>query len=166
MATIGDQEEGNLLVPTRMPKHLQTGLWPTEAALFRSNLVQYDDIRAMLAEDVPFMRDTVMIATVKYISKNDMRAVTCTSSSISNTLAVWDYVSKHDDVITGAIFKEPAKVVPAERANSLRKRSRMPLSRTILPPSRRLDARTIQVLLCPRHPSRLWCGRQHCQMAL
>lgn len=116
MATIGDQEEGNLLVPTRMPKHCQNGVWPTEAALFRSNLVQYDDIRAMLAEDVPFMRDTVMIATVKYISKNDCSAVTCTSSSISNTLAVWDYVSKHDDVITGAIFKEPAKVVPARES--------------------------------------------------
>merc|ERR1719183_1868106 len=51
---------------------------------------------------------------MKYIGKKEMMAINCTSSSMGNTLAVWDYVNKHDDVITGAIFKEPAKV---ERAH-------------------------------------------------
>jgi hypothetical protein len=64
----------------------------------------------MLAEDYPFMRDTMLIATVKYISLKDRAAVTCVSSSLGNTLAVWDYINKRDDVITGAIFKEPPAI--------------------------------------------------------
>merc|ERR1719183_2341444 len=51
---------------------------------------------------------------MKYIGKKEMMAINCTSSSFGNTLAVWDYVNKHDDVITGAIFREPAKVERAQ----------------------------------------------------
>merc|ERR1719230_2453075 len=99
-----------LMVPTKMPKYAHTYSWPKESVFFKSQLQQYEDIRSMLAEDYPFMRDTMLIATMKYISKKDQAAITCTSSSLGNTLAVWDYVNKHDDVITGAIFKEPPVV--------------------------------------------------------
>jgi len=102
------------MVPTKMPKHTHTRTWPSESVFFRSHLFMYDDIRAMLSDDFPFMRDTVLISSMKYIGKKEMAAVNCTSSSVGNTLAVWDYVNKHDDVITGAIFREPAKVERAQ----------------------------------------------------
>jgi hypothetical protein len=108
MAAEGEADA--LVVPTKMPKHSHTYAWPSEAVFFRSHLFMYEDIKAMLAEDYPFMRDTILIATMKYISKKEMNAINCISSSFANTLSVWDYVNKHDDVITGAIFKAPPKV--------------------------------------------------------
>jgi len=110
----GGQEP--LMVPTKMPKHTHTLAWPSDSVFFRSHLFMYEDIRAMISDDYPFMRDTMLISTMKYIGKNDIAAVNCTSSSLGNTLAVWDYVTKHDDVITGAIFKEPAKVEKAQES--------------------------------------------------
>jgi hypothetical protein len=108
--------EEPFMVPSKMPKHTYTRTWPSESVFFKSHLFMYEDIRAMLADDYPFMRDTILISTNKYISAKDKMAVSCASPSLGNTLAVWDYVNKHDDVITGAIFKEPAKVKPAKES--------------------------------------------------
>jgi hypothetical protein len=76
----------------------------------------YEDIRIMLADDYPFMRDTMLISTLKYISKKEIAAINCTSPSLGNTLAVWSYVNRHDDVITGAIFKEPVQAKIAKNS--------------------------------------------------
>jgi hypothetical protein len=116
MANPMASSEEPFLVPTKMPKHAYTRTWPSESVFFKSHLFMYEDIRAMLADDYPFMRDTMLISTNKYISAKDKAAVNCASPSLGNTLAVWDYVNKHDDVITGAIFKEPAKVKQAQES--------------------------------------------------
>jgi hypothetical protein len=105
-----------LMAPSKMPKFAHTFAWPDESVFFKSHLTQYEDVRAMLAEDYPFMRDTILIATQKYIGGKDKAALSCTSSSLGNTLAVWDYINKHDDVITGAIFKAPKPVTKAKES--------------------------------------------------
>lgn len=111
-----DASSDALMVPTKMPKYMRTLTWPSESVFFRSQLFMYEDVRAMLSDDFSFMRDTMLISSLKYIGKNDVKAINCTSSTLGNTLAVWSYVSKHDDVITGAIFKEPAKVEMAQES--------------------------------------------------
>lgn len=104
------------MVPTKMPKHSYTRKWPRESVFHKSHLFMYEDIKAMLAQDYPFMRDTMLISTMQYVGKNEISALNCTSSQMSNTLAVWEYVNNHDDVITGAIFREPAKVKVAKES--------------------------------------------------
>jgi hypothetical protein len=110
-----------LMVPSKMPKAAQMCSWPVESVFYKSHLFMYEDIRAMMAEDYPFMRDTILISTVKFISAKDRAAVTCVAPSLANTLAVWDYVNKHDDVITGAIFKAPREVGKPPKESKLSK---------------------------------------------
>mmetsp|Transcript_124741 Transcript_124741/g.216256 ORF Transcript_124741/g.216256 Transcript_124741/m.216256 type:complete len:332 (-) Transcript_124741:149-1144(-) len=130
------------VVPTKMPKYAQTYVWPEESVFYKSQLFMYEDVKAMLADDYPFLRDTMLLAAGKFISDADKCAVNIASPTMGNTLAVWDYVNKHDDVITGAIFKaakKPKKATEMKISKEALKEATKGKHSSIIPAAGRAD---------------------------